>query len=200
MDALDQLILSTRRELSEAESRVERKRLELSALEKAASLRPATTSPVEQPHLALQSAPVKSISLGDAARKPGRQPGAITQPWRMVLSKLNGQSAVPYSVIHETYQKVANADITPSAVRDRVRQLVKMGWMDGEAAHGFTVTQAAADRFGFRKNEGPTFAGPSSSAGPVGREGGYPPSTPEGSTPSGSTPLFQSTRGEIDLA
>lgn len=38
------------------------------------------------------------------------------------------------------------------------------------------------------KEEAPAEAEASSSKGPVGREGGYPPSTPEGSIPSGSTP------------
>lgn len=38
----------------------------------------------------------------------------------------------------------------------------------------------------------------SNSMGPVGREGGYPPSTPEGSIPSGSTPV-QAASFDADL-
>jgi hypothetical protein len=38
----------------------------------------------------------------------------------------------------------------------------------------------------------------SNSMGPVGREGGYPPSTPEGSIPSGSTPVQAADEGDLD--
>jgi len=82
----------------------------------------------------------------------GRQPGAITKQWRTVLERLYGRGRMPYSVIHDTYVKVTGSEITASGVRDRVREMVRMGHMSGDAQAGFEVTASAALRFELSKN------------------------------------------------
>jgi hypothetical protein len=113
-------------------------------------------------------------------RGGGRQPGSITRQWRDALRTIYGKGRVPYSVIHDTYTKVTNTQITFSAVRDRVREMVRMGHMLGDAQTGFEVTESAAIRFEFVKDAEPTGSNeiePLSritASGPIGE--GYQPS------------------------
>lgn len=192
-----QLVEKLRKEAAEVQ-----RRLEMAAAEERAMLRLwEVVSSEDAPPVQGSVEPMKTAHSGEKRRRSGgRPPGAITKNWQDVLRQLYGQASLPYSVIAHEVMRVTGSQIEPSSVRDRVRAMVRMGFMSGDAATGFTVTEAAAQRFGFRNNEGPTEAGPSNDAGPVGREGGYPPSTPEGSTPSGSTPDFLSTEDECDLA
>lgn len=141
-------------------------------------------------------------------RAGGRQPGAITRQWQEVLKRLYGHGRLHYEVFHATYAEVADAPITLSGVRDRVRKLVGMGWVSGDTSSGFEVTEAAASRYGFKMNEGPAEAGPSGGDvaerfnAPASEAGGVGPgkSAPVGSNPTVSAPLFQSVSSEIDLA
>lgn len=89
-------------------------------------------------------------------RGGGRQPGGITKQWRGVLRRLYGKGRVTYAIVHDTYSKVTGTDISASGVRDRVREMVRMGHMAGDAQSGFEVTDEAAIRFEFATNTEPT--------------------------------------------
>lgn len=148
MDALDKIIAEKR---AERDALLEKARLldaEVSALELAAELRPATT-----PSRAGKRAGVTGRKGG------GRKPGDISHAWREILMSVY-QASAPHS--YDEISAVAAGrgnDLAMSSVRDRVRNLVQTGLMAGDARDGFTVTQDAAERFGFAKKNDPPEGG-----------------------------------------
>ena len=175
MDALDTLILAEKAELERLRLRVAAQEATVAALVEAAALRP--------------NASAKRILLS----RGGKPKGAISSPWKNTLAQLYKTGrAWPYNQIKACYDHTNGADLALASVRDRVRSLVEGGLMVGNADDGFVVTDLAAKKFSFPKPEKAPDAVTSeaeSSAGSVGRDGGYPPTNPEGSTPSDSTPV-----------
>jgi uncharacterized coiled-coil protein SlyX len=157
MDALDNMISEKRAEAERLREQVRVLEAELAALQLAAQLRPAPTS----------KRPAKAARSGG-----GRRPGDISRDWRAILGAIYSRgNAVSYEDVAAVAAEQGN-DLAPSSVRDRVRNMVKTGLMEGNPQDGFTVTEDAAERFDFAKeNEGA--AAPSDDEVRTSDTGGY---------------------------
>lgn len=135
VQATDQDILRLESEL--AALRLARKIaiVELSAFEKAAEMRP----------LAIKD---KAAAVDDAEiKRRGRQPGSISFDWRKTLGWLHMMGgAHDYDAIHNAATN-AGIKISLASTRDRVRDYVKQGILDGSPEAGFTVTDDAVSRY-----------------------------------------------------
>lgn len=153
MDALEKLIADKIRRRDE----LERERLtlvaEIDALQLAARLRPAPQRQDMVGRAEPKATPVQSRSGG------GRKPGDISHSWRRILAVVHKQGGpVGYDRIADIAAGMG-AEITLSSVRDRVRNLVSTGLVEGDPDTGFTVTQDAVERFGFTKKNDPPKGG-----------------------------------------
>lgn len=136
MDKLDQHIADKEAELSEIEARRAVLCAELEALRLAASLRPAATS----------GGPRRSKA---ASPSKGRTKGAISKEWRAVLAEVfKSNTYLSYEEIHDIAVHLGN-DVALGSVRDRVRNMVKTGLLEGDPEVGFCVTDEAVERFEF---------------------------------------------------
>lgn len=136
MDALDKIIGEKRAEAESLRERVRVLDAELAALELAAQLRPATKG---------------SVGGKPTRRGGGRRPGDISKDWRQILGRVYAMGVpVGYEQIMGAAAALGN-ELADSSVRDRVRNMVKTGLMAGDAKEGFVVTEDAAERFGFAK-------------------------------------------------
>ncbi|MFW5655339.1 MAG: hypothetical protein ACOCYW_06795 [Roseicyclus sp.] len=144
MDALDKMISDKRAEAENLRGRIRVLEAELAALELAAQLRPATKGGVG----------------GKASRHGGgRRPGDISKDWRQILARVYATGApVGYEQIMSIAAELGN-NLADSSVRDRVRNMVKTGLMAGNAKDGFFVTEDAAERFSFAKENEPPEGG-----------------------------------------
>jgi hypothetical protein len=186
MDALDKLIEDKRAEIasqdsetarimSERRSARERMVIELAALEKAASLRPSP-------------APPKNLRVGPLVRHPahvrtirfskgGKPAGSINMDWRNTLQNLYPRTFHfgEFESIADGYGVVASQQ----SKRDRLRVFIGQGYVSGDDANGYQVTDEAARRFGFTKREEP----------PTGEtEGASEPDTPSDASREGLFP------------
>lgn len=149
MDALDQMISEKRAEVSGLKDRIKVLEAELAALELAASLRPAAKSG-QYP----ATRPKPSVGKGG-----GRRKGDISMDWRRILSKVH---ALKRRVSYEDVSEIAAASGNPlemASIRDRVRNLVRTGLMEGDASIGFSVTPNAVERFSFANENDPPEGG-----------------------------------------
>lgn len=152
MDALDQAIEAKRLEIARMRSRMEILSAELAALEFAAHARPPTNGRGEANN---GSRTVQSIGRSGA----GRRPGAISHQWRSILAAVYSSGAAQnYEGIRSIASNMGTS-IAPSSVRDRVRSLVDNEFMTGSPESGFIVTEVAAKRFGFAKENAPPEGG-----------------------------------------
>lgn len=134
-DKLDRMIQDKAREVSEVRSQIQglQRSLEimeaqLAGLEAAAELRPSVAQEI----------------------KKGRQPGAISREWRGVLNRVWMLGPLTYQGIRDAAASEGlNVDI--SNVRERVRTFVKSSLLEGDPEGGFSVTNEAAERFGFAR-------------------------------------------------
>ncbi len=151
MDELDKAITDLQRKIERWTRQAEEGRIELAALQKAAKLRPnGVRRPPDAETFFGPTSPDSGTS--EDARRPGRKPGAISAEWRDVLEALWAVGgAHTYQEIHN-YARTRGIEIKDIAsTRDRVRGFAASGLMTGTAEAGFTVTELAADRFGFAK-------------------------------------------------
>lgn len=172
MDALDtliaekrQAILAVEAEIADHEAKVVSLResimlatVELAAFEKAASLRPLSSVSGDDD--------ASDASDGDGKRR-GRQRGSISRAWRKTLGYLNLTNA-PFD--YETMMSAAqNAGInvqTIASIRDRARDYVNLGLLEGTPEDGFRVTKKAVDQFKLDQ-------------APAAGHGGHSPEVPE---------------------
>lgn len=139
----DVMKIDLRTEISSRLSEIARLRQEVEALSATARILGIDLAEREsQPSDALKI-------FSDAQRSRGRQPGAISTEWRSVLETLwEASERSSYADIH-ALAELHGIKAALASVRDRVRNFVESGFLDGDADSGFSVTQAAADRFGF---------------------------------------------------
>lgn len=151
MDALDKMIADKRAERDALGERVRLLDAEIAALETAARLRPVASSPAPRN---AERAPTTTKRGGG-----GRRPGDISMQWRKILADVHELGGV------DSYDQIAEiatmhgAQLALSSVRDRVRNLLATGLMEGGAGDGFRVTEQAAERFGFAKESAPPEGG-----------------------------------------
>ena len=145
MDDLDKAIAEKRRERDDAKAALERLAVELAMLEHAATLRPAITAIRVGRR---EPAPGNARASG---RSSGRQPGSISADWQAVLRAMNATAQPHFYLSIADIAARNRINASPGSVRDRVRNFVKSGFLVGTPETGFTVTQAAIDRFGFQK-------------------------------------------------
>lgn len=153
MDALEQEIESLRTERERCMKRLSEIETVLSAMERAASLRPLLSRKGVSFARATQPVVVDAGSGGSpAVRKGGgRRAGDISKEWREILSEIYKQG------LPQTYENIADiaeilgSNAQLSSVRDRVRHLLKSGFLSGDVENGFIATQDAVERFGFTK-------------------------------------------------
>jgi hypothetical protein len=147
MDALDHEIAAKRRERDELAARVSTLSVEIAALERAASLRPAGRSRRSS------AGSVAATVLSDRPARRGRQPGAISYQWRGWLAAIAARGE---RVSYGDIQKIAMSDggeLAMASIRDRVRKFKAEGIMDGDPKTGFVVTDDAVARFGLPRND-----------------------------------------------
>mgnify|MGYP005854348653 CR=1 FL=1 len=133
MDALDELIRDAREKVRELKLALTAAEAELAAFEKAAALRPATTEPRNAP-----------------AGRGGKPKGAISKAWKDTLAELYKYGRrYPYADIQSCYEHVNETQLALASIRDRVRALVETGYLEGDPADGFKVTETAAFKFKF---------------------------------------------------
>lgn len=171
MDALDTLIAEKRQairvveaEISARENEVARLResivlanVELAAFEKAASLRPVGSTGGDDD---------ASDSSDGEGRRRGRQQGAISRAWRNALGYLHlTEDRFDYEKMLSTAQG-CGINTSLASIRDRARDYVKQGLLEGSAEEGFRVTEKAASQFKFDQ-------------APAAGHGGHSPEVPE---------------------
>lgn len=157
------LVERLRKEASDAQ-----RRLDVALAEERAMLRlweVVSGNPVDSSGMAgvVQGVATVPDNAPQKRRGGGRRPGAITRHWQHVLAHLYGRGPVPYSVIADEVGRVTGRQIESGSVRDRVRSMIKMGFISGNPSSGFQVTEAAAEKFGFRNDETPDAATPGAS-------------------------------------
>lgn len=169
MDALDKEIRAKRAKRDKLKDSLRELEVEITALERAASLRPNYREEAESDEQSRESwETMKRIAQAEAeaesgiktrAKVKGRRPGDISHTWREILEELYRLGSP------QSYNDIANAalilghELQLASVRDRVRSLVKAGFMDGNPDAGFIVTNDAAERFGFAKENEPSEGG-----------------------------------------
>jgi hypothetical protein len=167
MDALDKMIADKRAERTGLAEQVRLLDAEIAALETAARLRPVMAA----------HAPISTERAPASTRRGGggRRPGDISMQWRAILSDIHELGGV------DSYDRIAEIAATHgtklaiSSVRDRVRNLLATGLIEGAVGNGFRVTSTAVERFGFTKE----------TASPEGEAdtGGAPPPSADQSKP-----------------
>lgn len=147
MDALDQAISAKRDEIARLRASLDVLSAELAALEYAATLRPATTSRGGRAAVSPAETPRKSAG--------GRRPGDISLQWRKILGEVYRRGIpLDYDAISDVARSQGK-EIGLASIRDRIRNLANSGLVDGDPSAGFIVTEMAAQRFGFTKNNAP---------------------------------------------
>ena len=148
MDKLQQMIMEKKAEVEDLRSRISVLEAEVAALELADKLRPVTVS-----------SPGRPASQGGARSSGGRRKGDISKVWRGILKGIYDLGApVDYDTV-EMIARKQGQELALSSIRDRVRNMVKTGLMVGDVQSGFTVTEDAAERFGFAKENEPPDGG-----------------------------------------
>ena len=156
MDALDLLIAERRKtilaveaEISAREAEVVRLResialatVELAAFEKAAMLRPLPTN-------AQADDDVSDASDGSDGKRRGRQRGSISHAWRKTLGHLHitGERFDYEKMLHVAQNHGISSSL--ASIRDRARDYVNQGILEGTPEDGFVVTADAVHRFKF---------------------------------------------------
>ena len=157
MDALDRLILDKRGDGDKLRAALLKNEAEIAVLELAARLRP----------VAAASIAMVDVDKRDALRTTGatprhgggRKPGDISHAWRRVLAGMNSQEGrLSYDRITALTAQYG-LKVTLSSVRDRVRNFLATGLVEGDPENGFAVTQDAVERFGFTKENDPPEGG-----------------------------------------
>jgi hypothetical protein len=152
-DELDLEILAKRAHALDLERQLDRVRIELTTLEKAASLRPRMI--LSTNFDALVEASERGAGGFQSLIKRatgGRAPGSLSHQWRSILGAMVDQGnryLSPQSV--STLAQVIGITIGDKTARDRLRRYSEMGFTErnGET---YRVSEMAITRFGF----GPT--------------------------------------------
>ena len=144
MDALDEIVVAKQRELEDLLRKVEKLEVEVKALTKAASLRPA-------PAKAWDEAPLRSRARAKTAKLKGRvggkEPGTISNSWRDTLLFIDmlGDELTVANVINAARSNGLN--INDNNARDRLRAFRQMGYLEGDAVAGYRFTAKFHERF-----------------------------------------------------
>jgi hypothetical protein len=158
MDELDKAIKDLRKKIERWTRQAEEGRVSLAAMELAAKLRPLDPNAVRRPADAEDGAFEAETSdllpaEAEDSRRPGRRPGAISADWREVLHLLwMVGGAYSYPQIHDAARQCGIDIKDIASTRDRVRSFVANSLMSGTPETGFTVTEDAAERFGFKRD------------------------------------------------
>lgn len=145
MDDLDKLIIDKRAERDAYAEKVRLLDAQIAAFETAARLRP--------PPVANARSETGRRTSSARPSGGGRKPGDISHVWRGILQdtvSLGRRAA--YEDILSIAENRGNA-LVLSSVRDRVRNLISTGLMEGDTSAGFLVTDEAIQRFGFSRPE-----------------------------------------------
>ena len=140
MDALDQMIQTEVQELARLHNAVNAQKIKVDALMAAATARPAAR-PVQEAR-----PPVKSSG--------GKPKGAISSLWRKILkAAYQSGKAQSYQEMRAIYEKEHGSAPDLSSIRDRMRNFIEWGFVEGTPDTGFTVTEVAAKKFSFERPE-----------------------------------------------
>lgn len=154
MDALEILIAERRQAIAAVEAEISSHeaevaklresivlaRVELTAFEKAAQLRPLSPA-----HGSDEDA--SDASDGSDGKRRGRQRGSISHAWRRALGYLNllGERFDYEKMVLVAQNCGINSSL--SSIRDRARDYVQQGLLEGSPEEGFLVTADAVSRF-----------------------------------------------------
>ena len=137
MDALDKLIADEKQALATLAEQYAAQKIKVDALLAAAAARPAIASPSSQK------------SSGSSGGKPK---GAISVAWRKVLERaLQLNQRFSYQDVQRVYRLEHEKTLELSSIRDRVRNFIELGYIDGTPEDGFLVTELAVSKFNFSK-------------------------------------------------
>jgi hypothetical protein len=143
MDALQELINRKRGEVGKLKADLATVSEELRILEIADSLRPSAID-----------APPPQGKPSENLPSVGRKIGDISKVWRKILgTAFHRNTPLSYediAVIAEEH----DVKVAMPSVRERVRRLVSSGFLSGDSASGFMVTEDAVKRFNFTNENG----------------------------------------------
>jgi hypothetical protein len=140
---------------------------------------------------------------GESA-EPTTQESSVSSRVSQIFSLLpvGEQNGVAPAQIYEKFKLMDGDDISADTFRTTIwRMKDKIYLFTGQMPAAVRSADGKYWRDPIARKEAPDAeaAEASKSMGPVGREGGYPPSTPEGSIPSGSTPVQTTSEWDEDL-
>ena len=137
MDALDKMIAEETQALGLLAERYAAQKIKVEALLAAAAARPVAQA---------TQGPKTKASAG------GKPKGAISVAWRTVLEKAYRMGRrFAYDDVQIIYTMEHEKALELSSVRDRVRNFIEWGFVEGTPETGFTVTDLAVSRFNFSK-------------------------------------------------
>jgi hypothetical protein len=144
MDKLDQEIADKRAAIAELREKLRTAEIELNAWEQAARLRPLPRS----------IGGLSSVGEAHSARK-GRQPGAISQEWRLLLELVVHRhgSVASADEMAELGPEAGIPNLTPTLVRQRMTLYLQHGYIMSAGGDTYCVTDHAMTRFNLRKSE-----------------------------------------------
>lgn len=155
---LDKIIAEKRRHLAklkkafdQASKEFHDAQLELSALERAASVRPALRAAANTANAKVQE-PVSS-------KRGGRQYGSVNNKWRCVLAQWvqSGNAPLSEERIHQMVRPDLGLALT--SVRQRVRHFSEQGYLE-ITSEGYRVANMAIEKFSLMALSQPSNADP----------------------------------------
>jgi hypothetical protein len=141
VDALDELIAAKRQECESLRQKLAALELELQTLVRAAELRPASRRVTQG-----------TANGSESHGRKGRQPGAISRQWRIILSRvsINYPAGATADDIASFGHAVGLPNLRPTDARQQAEKYTRRGYLE-PIDNRYRVTDAACKRFGIEK-------------------------------------------------
>lgn len=138
MDALEKLIAAESAELLRLQDAVKAQEIKVETLLLAASARPLMHS--------------GGAKVRQKTGSRGKPKGSISRVWRDVMPGLRAlRRSFKYADMASCYTEMHKTEITMSAVRDRARNFVELGYFEALSDGSFEFTEFAIEKFGLNK-------------------------------------------------
>jgi hypothetical protein len=154
MDKLDTIIRQKRRQLAtlkksmdDAVTLFKAAQLELSALERAADLRPAMSA--RETRASIADKPLHVAAFVERKRG-GRKEGALSKKWRSLVSQWvqDGNVSLTEAMIYRMAKSAMG--LAQSSVKQRIRRFVEQGFLETDDEGAYRVSALAINRFSLR--------------------------------------------------
>jgi hypothetical protein len=148
MDRLDTEIVEKLREVASLRKQLEALELEVKVLKRAAQLRPSGGASDGFIVNGLDGENRRPADVKTDVRKFGRQPGAISMPWRGVLKDIydSGNHGVNLAGLVLLANR-RGIELLERSAKETTKRYVENGFLDETRSGEFVVTEAAISRF-----------------------------------------------------